>query len=338
MKKRVAFIGLGKQNTEDHLVAALKSENVEIVAVCDTNKALAKQWAKSLGVACYYSVDELIDGAGLDAAVVAVPHNQHVEITCKLLQKGVHVFKEKPLAITLSEAWELSNIAKKKKVNLTVSVQRKHSRVYQTYLEYAKYIGDVFSIHGEYTMNIDRLDEGWRSKKEIAGGGAVLDMGYHLIDLIVWYFGVPDRISADLGYHNRLSQTYDVEDTAKIQFSYDKGKRRILGSLLISRIYPQKDEGLFIYGVNGAIKIYKNKIDLYDINRELQESTFVKANGQDVQLQFDSFIASITAGDYTGNHEDHLKDMVFIDAIYCSDAKSRTVLPRQDKAYKDYLR
>lgn len=335
--KRIALIGLGKQNTKDHLAAAQKNNQVSITAVCDQNKIVAKEWGTRLGVPHFHSIEKLVASCELDAAVVAVPHFAYEPLIRQLAAKGIHILKEKPFAMNFAETLELRDIVSNAQINLTVAVQRKYNKIYQTYREYAKSIGDIFSIHGHYTLNIERLDEGWRSSAKLAGGGVVLDMGYHLLDLIVWYFGVPERISAELGYHNRRGQTYDVEDTAKIQFSYTSGKRRILGSILLSRIYPEKAEALSIYGTHGTIVIYKDRIELYSLEKELIESVFIKSNGEDVNSQFNAFLASLDEPENSGNYRGHLENMVFIDAIYRSDAEGITIQPFKDEKYRQLI-
>lgn len=336
--KNIVFIGLGKQNTQDHLQAAQKNKNVNLVAVCDTDPRAAKAWGEKLGVRHYSSVESLIKNEEVDAAVVAIPHFAYLDTVNALLKSGIHVLKEKPFAMDLADSILMADLATKHNVQLSVAVQRKYSRVFRSFQEYVPRIGELFSIHGEYTLNIAKLDEGWRASKKMAGGGAVIDMGYHLIDLITWYFGLPDRISADLGFHNRLKQDYDVEDTAKIQFAYNRGNRKILGSLLLSRIYPQKDEGLFIYGTDGAIKLFKDRIELYDNNRELVESKYIRPDGTDIGEQFDRFIENIDDPEHQGNYRDHICNMVFIDSIYRSDAESRMITPSQDEQYQAALR
>jgi predicted dehydrogenase len=64
-------------------------------------------------------------------------------------------------------------------------------------------------------------------------------MGYHLIDMILWYFGLPDRVLADLSVEARPDRTYDAEDTALIHFGYESG---LYGSLLLSRFIGPKTE------------------------------------------------------------------------------------------------
>jgi predicted dehydrogenase len=332
MKKRIALIGLGKQNTKDHLIAIQASKDVNLVAICDASKALREAWSKKLAVPAFKTVDALLAKIEIDAAVVAVPHFAYLAIIKSLAEHKVDILKEKPLAMSFEEAVAIAKIVEEKGINLTVAVQRKHNKIFKTYMDYASRIGDVFSIHGHYTLNIPQLDGDWRRSKELAGGGAVLDMGYHLLDLVVWYFGIPERVSAELGYNNRAQQDYDVEDTAKIQFSYKVRNRRILGSILLSRIYPEKAESITMYGTKGTVVISKDKIELCNLDKELMESMYLKSNGDDIQTQFNAFMNSLD-GKGSGNYQEHLQNMVLIDAIYRSDMEGKTVKPHEDLKY-----
>lgn len=334
MKKRIALIGLGKQNTKDHLTALLANKSARLVAVCDANALAAKEWGEKLEVPYFESADDMLAAVKVDAAVVAVPHFAYLPIIESLARRKVNILKEKPLAMNFDEAVAIANVVEEHGINLTIAVQRKHNKIYKTYLEYATQIGDIFSIHGHYTLNIAQLDSDWRRSRELAGGGAVLDMGYHLMDLVVWYFGIPERISAELGYHNRAQQDYDVEDTAKVQFSYHVGKRRILGSLLLSRIYPEKDELISIYGTKGTVAISKDRIELLSPDKEVMESIYLRRNSDDVQAQFDAFIESLDDENCRGNYKEHMQNMVFIDAIYRSDSGGKTIKPHADAKYK----
>lgn len=336
--KRFALIGLGKQNTKDHLLALKACSNTKIVAVCDKDNQVSKKWGDELNVPHYSSAAELVKNEKLDAAIVAVPHSHYFRIIQILAENKINIFKEKPLAISLDEALQIHDIVVRNNINLTIAVQRKFSKIYQTYKEYEKHIGDIFSVHGHYTLDIERLDEGWRASKKLSGGGAVIDMGYHLIDLLIWYFGVPNNISADLGYNNKPEQDYDVEDTAKIQFSYDTPSgRKILGSLLLSRIYPEKEEALTIYGTRGSITIFNDRITHFSPKKEILGSTYLKKNGEDTVMQMQKFVNSLRRSNQPGNLAEHLADMVFIDAIYRSSEAGTTEHPRLDKRYAKAL-
>ena len=76
-------------------------------------------------------------------------------------------------------------------------------------------------------------------------------MGYHLVDMLLWYFGLPDRISADMSVTARPDRAYDAEDTALVHFSYDSG---LYGSLLLSRFLGPKSEQIRLVGSRGPVR------------------------------------------------------------------------------------
>ena len=82
-------------------------------------------------------------------------------------------------------------------------------------------------------------------------------MGYHLIDMILWYFGQPDRILADISVSARPDRDYDAEDTALIHFAYDGG---LYGSLLISRFIGPKREQIRLVGSRGIVELERGKV------------------------------------------------------------------------------
>ena len=54
-----------------------------------------------------------------------------------------------------------------------------------------------FFVDVKYTLFVDNLHEGWRGQRDSAGGGCIIDMGYHMIDMVIWYFGLPDNLHAE---------------------------------------------------------------------------------------------------------------------------------------------
>ncbi|WP_028479803.1 Gfo/Idh/MocA family oxidoreductase [Nocardia sp. CNY236] len=82
-------------------------------------------------------------------------------------------------------------------------------------------------------------------------------MGYHVIDLVLWYFGLPDRITADLSVAARPGREYHAEDTALVHFSYDSG---LYGSILLSRFIGPKTEDLCLVGSKGMVHLERGRI------------------------------------------------------------------------------
>ncbi|MCB0354624.1 MAG: Gfo/Idh/MocA family oxidoreductase [Bdellovibrionales bacterium] len=344
-KLRLALLGLGHQGSNDHLPAILQCPEVELVAVCDLNQELVESVAREYSVAGFCDIRRLAEIIQPDIAVVAVPHDQHLLVVQTLAEFGVHILKEKPFAVSLSEACEMERIVRQSGIALRISVQRRFDPVYKQFFELRSQIGQIYSIEGRYTKNIARLDEGWRAHLEQSGGGALIDMGYHMIDLLMWYFGLPQSLFARMSIGNRENQTYDVEDTISIGFDYQNGpsavRRNCLGSLIISRAYPFDEERLSVVGSRGAIEVTKKKIRLLDsrgIEVAKQESQKGWVNAFSDQLS--SFARALFAGEpkLASNFQDHVPHVQFIESSYrsCRDGRTETFqdqLTLEEKIY-----
>jgi predicted dehydrogenase len=217
----IIVIGLGKQCTEDHLPAIRESQLFNLVAVADPSTQRVNEITKEYAVPGYSNIDDLIKnwGSKTDVALIAVPHNEYLPIIKKLAKHKIDIIKEKPFATSIEEANILKDIVAKTNISIYVTLQRRFNPIFLSFRQLIKRVGRIYSIEGRYTLNIGHLDEGWRADKQAAGGGALMDMGYHFVDLIVWYFGLPDSLTCRLSSGNRENQKYDVEDTALLTFT-----------------------------------------------------------------------------------------------------------------------
>ena len=138
-----------------------------------------------------------------------------------------------------------------------VTLQRRFNPIYTSFLQLADRIGTPFVVDAAYTLHTPDPSDGWRGEVATAGGGCVIDMGYHLVDMLIWYFGLPDRVYADLSTTARPDRRYDAEDTAVIQFGYDSG---LYGSLLLSRFIGPKTERIRVVGSRGIVDLERGRL------------------------------------------------------------------------------
>ena len=94
-------------------------------------------------------------------------------------------------------------------------------------------------------------------------------MGYHLIDMILWYFGQPDRILADMSVSARPDRDYDAEDTALIQFGYDSG---LYGSLLHLPVHRPQERADRLVGSKGMVRLERGRVRRLTNGGEVVES------------------------------------------------------------------
>ncbi len=288
-KISIIVIGLGRQNSKDYIPALQMSDKFEIAAVHDTNREITAREAKSLEVDVVDDLDAYLtkNSDKIDASLVAVPHSAYLPIIRTLARHKINIIKEKPFATSVDEAKEIVQIVDKSGISLQLTLQRRHHPAFRNFKTLSKAIGEIRSIEGKYVMNIPRLDEGWRASQTMAGGGALADLGYHFVDLMLWYFGMPTEVYCQLSTGNRENQDYDVEDTAFLQFSYNKGSKdhgKTLGHLVLSRVYPGKEEFLTVFGSEGTVTIRNGTIEL-DMNTSYDAPKIEATNPQDVLLE-----------------------------------------------------
>lgn len=328
-KLKVGVIGLGHQSLEDHIPAIFASPDVELIAVADIEKEKLKAFSKeSKGVHTYEHFEDLLNSEKLDFVIVAVPHYLHKDIVEKAIERKIHVLKEKPFAVSLAQAREIKRLAEQNDVKITLTLQRRFNPIYSTFFQFIDKIGTPFFIDSKYTFYTDSPHGGWRGKKEFAGGGCLIDMGYHIIDLLMWYFGLPDFVFAETSCAAKEGIEYDAEDTAHVLCRYSK--QNIFGSILVSRVIPPKTEYFDVYGTRGIIHIERGKIERRAPSGKLQESLLREHNWPSAaQDQLEYFVKimhgekeNITGPDFHFNH------LAFIEAAYRSKLEGRHVSPK----------
>lgn len=338
---RIIVIGLGHQSLDDHIPAIKESVEFQLVGVVDINKEIAMRTSEELDVPYGTSVDELLLKLDLkpDCALVAIPHNSYLSVIERLATSQIHIIKEKPFAISVEDAKVIKRLIEENNITLQVTLQRRFNPIFRSFRQLLGRIGKIHSIEARYTMNIARLDDGWRASRLFSGGGALIDLGYHYIDLIVWYFGLPDSVTGKLSTGNRDGQVYDVEDTAFLDFSYnDDGQdnERVLGSLIVSRVYPDKDEVLVAYGSKGSVAVRRGQVVRRDINGDEVECLTRTGSWPSALVdQIEEFAENIRNGDHNGHVENrYLQQVALVAAAYKSAEEHRSINPYD--IYKEF--
>jgi len=328
-KMQVGVIGLGHQSLEDHIPAIQSSRDIELVGVVEVDdKKLKSFLAENKGIKGYKNFEDLFSNHDLDFVVVAVPHYLHYEIVKKAIQNKIHVLKEKPLTISLATAKELNRLAKENNVQVMVTLQRRFNPIYSTFLQLIDKIGTPFFIEAKYTFFTRAPHEGWRCKKELAGGGCLIDMGYHIIDLLMWYFGLPNRLFAEMSCVAREGIECDVEDTAQVVFEYES--KRVFGSLLVSRVIPPKQEYINVIGTRGIIHLERGRIERYSPNGGLQEALQREHHWPSAAQDQIEYFVKVIRGEKKNmsNPEFHFNHLAFIEAAYESKRKNKYINPK----------
>lgn len=229
MKKlEIALIGAGQIVRTSHMDALQTMDYAKVVGVSDTNKASAESLAKDFDIP--YATDshkELLEKCKLDAVYVCVPNKFHHDIVIDALEAGCHVFCEKPPAISAAEAKEMAELAKAKGLLLSYDFHLRHGKNVQYIKENIENgsFGEVYFARAKWLRRAGVPGWGNFISKEMQGGGPLIDIGTHMIDLALYLLDYPkisyvtasmsDRIGKNTnnGFFGEWDpQKYTVED------------------------------------------------------------------------------------------------------------------------------
>lgn len=226
MKFKAAIIGCGNIFTmHGNSIAAL--DNVELVAVCDTNLDRAKEKAIEFNCKYYEDYKEMIDKEQLDAVHICLPHYLHAEAAIYAASAKVHVLTEKPMSIALEDAEHMVESAKSTGVNLGVIYQNRYNQASVlikntlTSGELGKVLGGRCSVNWKRTEEYYAADN-WRGTWNMEGGGVIINQAIHTLDLMRWFVD-SDICKIEATMANRVIKTIEVEDFAEGVITYKNG-------------------------------------------------------------------------------------------------------------------
>jgi len=262
VKAKVAVVGLGKMGL---LHASILSvlDDVELVALCEKS-TLVRRFGKRIipGVSVVADLAELY-GMGLDAVYVTTPVPSHLPVIKAIYTEGIahNVFVEKPLASSYAEAEELCNLTRNQGGVNMVGYNRRFSVTFRK----AKQILDEGTLQEPsffegYAYSSDFLGAKMGSKTS-SRGGVISDLGCHVVDLALWFFGQLEVESAKLESLIRS----DSEDSAYFKVRASGGPLALEGEFKSSwcmESYRLPEIGLLVKGSNGTMKVDEDKVEL----------------------------------------------------------------------------
>ena len=190
-KIKVGIIGCGGIANGKHMPSLAKLDNVEMTAFCDIIEERAKNAAEKFGTKdakVYKDYKELLNDKSIDVVHVCTPNKSHSFITIDALNSGKHVMCEKPMAKTSAEARAMVEAAKKSKKKLTIGYQNRF-RADSQYLHNICERGDLGEIYYAKAHAIRRRAVptwGVFLNEDKQGGGSLIDIGTHALDLTLW--------------------------------------------------------------------------------------------------------------------------------------------------------
>lgn len=192
-KLKAAVIGLGMGR--NHVAGYQSHPDAEVVAVCDIDGARLEEVGGTYGVSARYTdYRAMLAEKRPDIVSVAVPNHLHRELTVECLRAGAHVLCEKPMAMSAAEAREMLEAASRAKRRIMINFSYRfsaQSRALKAEVERGTF-GEFYWGRTAWhrRRGIPRFG-GWFGRKELSGGGPLIDLGVHRLDLALWLMGYP---------------------------------------------------------------------------------------------------------------------------------------------------
>lgn len=244
-KLRIGMIGCGWIAQGAHLPAWAKIEDAEVVGYCDIVEDRLKESCEKFGVKkTYLDYNELLASDDIHAVDICTPNGVHANPTVAALEAGKHVIVEKPIARNAAEATQMVEAEKRTGNKLQVALCQRFgpaARMLKEYVDTGK-MGEIYYARAQALRRRGIPSWGTFINKEIQGGGPLIDIGVHILDLTLWMMGNPKPVTASGETYVKFGtregifgewgqwdyKNYTVEDFASGFVRFDNGASLVL--------------------------------------------------------------------------------------------------------------
>lgn len=339
-KIKVGIIGVGTIS-KFHIEGYLKNPNVELYAFCDISEERLQKMGKKYGITrLFTNKDDMLALPELDAVSVCTWNSEHAPCTIAALNAGKHVLCEKPMAMNAKEAEEMKAVAEKNKKLLMIGFVRRFgndSKIMQDFIK-NDFMGDIYYAKATY-LRRDGNPGGWFGDKSRSGGGPLIDLGVHVIDLVRYLSGNPKPVSVYGATFQKLfdrkgsigAKSYtassgsdddicNVEDLASAMIRFDNGE--VLAVEAAFSLNIKEDTGTIeLFGTKAGAKLSPeieifSDINNYQSNLSLAIPSALSFDGL-FEGEINHFVDCVVSGEICKSPaEDGIEMMKILDAIY----------------------
>ena len=299
----IAAGGIARRRT---LPAMKDVPNAVITGIMDKNQNVLDEISEEYKITDTYTEEqELLNNPQIEAVYVASPVCFHKKQALEVLHAGKSLLLEKPLAMNEEDAREIVQTALKKGQTAGVAMVMKHHPAHRKMKKLIEsgVIGDIVSCRAQLNCWFPDMEGNWRQKKATAGGGALVDMGTHCIDILKYL--LDDHVEWVFGDIGTRTFSYEVDDSADCILHMKKG-----ATCYIDVHFNIPDEAakgmLEIYGTKGQ-KVDYERENIY--GRQIEEFSKAIEEGLTVSTSF----------------EDAFETVKIIDALYKSSKEKKAV-------------
>jgi predicted dehydrogenase len=343
-KVRVGVIGLGIGR--HHIRGYQAHPNAEVVAIADLDETRLDEIGAQYKIAKRYpSGEQMLKEEELDVVSIATPNKYHKPLTVAALGAGCHVLCEKPMALNAGEGREMLAAAEKAGKRLMINFSYRFTEQSQALKAQvdAGVLGEVYFARTLWhrRRGLPRFG-GWFGRKEISGGGPLIDLGVHRLDLALWLMGYPRPVWVLGRTYNPIASalaeqqgvTFDVEDLAVAMITFENGATLELEASWAANVQEREWMETRLFGTKGGL-VQRNLNETYEFEAEIYlerdgaqfdmklHTSPRRAPNMNAMYHFVDSIVNDTPHIATG--EEGLLVMEILDAIYKSAEEGQPV-------------
>ncbi len=330
---RVGVIGAGWPG-ERHAEGYLASGEARVVALADLDPARRAAFARQFDVPeTYADYRELLADPAVEAVSVALPNFLHREAAVAALEAGKHVLCEKPPAVTLAEAEAMAAAAERAGRLLVYAVQRRFNPATEALRERlaAGLLGEVYHARAVWTRTwgVPRGAGGWFTDPARSGGGALIDIGVHVLDLAWFLLGCPAPRTVSGQVFNKFPELTACDDSAfaLVRFADGRGVQ-VEASWVLAQEADQM--GVHFYGTAGGALLGNTSLDLFTVGEAGRTRTSVALGGgypaPAFTAQARNFVRAVRGAEPPRTPAAHgVRLMAMLEGIYRSTREGREV-------------
>jgi len=334
----VGLGGLGRKHSR-----LVRDGEATLVGGVDVSEAARREFTAEFDVPCFETFEEL-HATGVDAVVITTPNRFHEEYAVAALDAGVHVLCEKPLADSVAGAERIVAAARRSEAVCTVGFNNRFNPPVQTVLDAREdgSLGEIAHVEAKWLRRCGVPGTGtWFTQRRLAGGGALIDLGVHVIDLALHLLGDATVVEVsgvtrarfdcsgevETGPPGRELPEPDVEDAATAFLRCEDG-RTISVDVAWATHRGESDE-FVVTGSDGGARftLHDPDVTFYDLDAD-ESSTTVLTDGSGGYVdEHRQFFDAVRSGGGPGldTLEQACTVQRIIEAIYRSDAEGRAV-------------
>jgi scyllo-inositol 2-dehydrogenase (NADP+) len=309
---RIGLVGLGKMGLS-HCSILNAHEGVDLVGVCDASGLALRVLDRYTSIPTYSEMQKMLDETRPQAVVIATPSSSHAQMVRDCLGRGISVFCEKPFTLNPADADELTDLAR---AGGLVGQVGYHNRFVGSFAEVKRLlelgaIGNVTHVLAEAygPVVLKRKGGTWRSRRS-EGGGCLYDYAAHVINLVIWYLGEPERVGGTV-----LNSVFssDIDDEVSSVLMYPNGATAQISANWSDESQRKMTTRLTLWGTLGRIFADRQECQIYlrdtaqappgyhagwnvRYTTELTSPVAFYLRGEEYSAQIEHFVERLAAG------------------------------------------